>query len=131
MPLCCNNLGNGRVGWHTRPVKTSSVPHHCSSQELKTTSSIYMCKFQVGKKKRLTKLITYTLIFYKSWVVKSVPAVQNLRVPADHCNASQGQCELVRQDGGWLILDALQHGAVPAVLRVAEDNHVCFFVVIS
>lgn len=95
-------------------------------------SQTHTHKFHVGKKKkkRLTKLIAYALIFYESWVVKGVPTVQDLRVLADHCDAPQGQRKLVRENGRRLILDAFQHRAVAAVLRVAENYHVRFFLVL-
>lgn len=79
------------MGWHIRLVKISPVPHHCSSQELKTVDTHAQVSYRWKKKKeRLTKFITYALIFYESWVVKGVPTVQDLRVLADHSDATQG-----------------------------------------
>lgn len=80
---------------------------------------------------RLTELVADALVAQQRRVLKGVPAVEDAGVGAHRRDAAQRQHSVVHQQRGRLLPEPSQHGAVAAVLGVAEHQHLAGVVVLG
>lgn len=83
------------------------------------------------KQSRLTELVADALVAQQRRVLKGVPAVEDAGVGAHRRDAAQRQHSVVNQQRGRLLPEPSQHGAVAAVLGVAEHQHLAGVVVLG